>query len=92
MGAKKYLACVVNQLEEEDKGSIDWPVTRAANYAFLDDYQNAFNMLNYALDHQDLEIALWIRTSIFDILKPNPRYADLIRKLKLEKNVNLDPK
>jgi len=90
MGAKKYLACVVNQLEEEDKGSIDWPVTRAANYAFLDDYQNAFNMLNYALEHQDLEIALWIRTSIFENLKSNPRYAELIKKLNLEKYVQLN--
>ena len=89
---QKYYQCILNNEKQTDPSLLRWPVSRAVIYSSCEDKDNAFRLLLKAFNEKDGQLAKLIKMPFFDNLKSDPRYVDLIRKLKLEKYVHLHKK
>jgi serine/threonine protein kinase/Flp pilus assembly protein TadD len=56
-------------------------------YAFIDEKDSVFVVLNKLYDTQNTSLALWIQCAFFDKFRSDPRYDASIKKLKLEKYI-----
>ena len=77
--AKKVLA----QLEERSQQSYVSPYTFAAIYAALGERDRAFSLLQKAIDESAAGQSFMKVDPVFADLRPDPRFADLVRKVGL---------
>ncbi len=61
----------------------EWVTAMAGAYALSGDKNKAFEMLERSYAQRETELTLEIRHPIFDSLRSDPRYADLMRRLNL---------
>ena len=92
ISTREYFSCVMHEMMENDQHPIRGSIQKAVVFSFLEQNDKAFKELENAFHRQHSELALWIKTPFFENIKSDPRYAELIRKLKLEKYVHLKKK
>jgi serine/threonine protein kinase/tetratricopeptide (TPR) repeat protein len=61
----------------------DWQAAVAVAWAIRGDRKKAFEYLEEAFTHEDIELILCIRYPAFDSMRSDPRYATLMRQLGL---------
>ena len=80
---QKYLR---NILEESDKTNNPFtPLNKAYFYAYMDEIDSAFVMLEKAFEEKDTELALSMSNPVFDNLRSDPRFQELLKKMNLDK-------
>ena len=83
---KNYYRGIMEEVnKKKDPG---FPLTALTMwYAFIDEKDSVFVLLNKIDDTQSTFLPLWIQCAMFDTLRSDPRYDALIKKLKLEKYI-----
>jgi hypothetical protein len=74
---------VLDELKESSKRQYVPSYSIAIIYAGLNDKDKAFEWLNKAYDERSHFIALLKVDSVLDNLRPDPRFADLVRRVGL---------
>jgi tetratricopeptide (TPR) repeat protein len=85
-----YFRCIMNEIEGSDHFQRSWFMLRAVNYSLIGNMDKALEILEKAYNNRNPYLQIYINTAFFENLKSDPRYHELIRKLKMEKYVNLD--
>lgn len=76
---------MLDRLDELSKQSYVSPVWRAKIYAGLEDKDKAFQWLEKAIQDRSVVSVGYIKTNpMFDPLRSDPRYADLLRRTNLK--------
>jgi hypothetical protein len=76
---------VLDKLNELSKHKYVSPVWRAKIYAGLEDKDRAFEWLEKAYEDRSIVSVGFIKTNpMFDPLRSDPRYADLLRRTNLQ--------
>ena len=73
-----FLGLSLTQLPKQE-----WQAAIAAAYAVNGDRNKTLEYLEKALSEEDLELILSIRYPVFDSIRSDPRYADLMHRLGL---------
>jgi tetratricopeptide (TPR) repeat protein len=76
--SKGYVDLVSAQLRDKE-----WRTAVAGAYAASGDRNKAFEYLEKALADQDLELLLGVRWPVFDPMRSDPRFIDIMRRVGL---------
>jgi serine/threonine protein kinase/Tfp pilus assembly protein PilF len=88
LSTKEYFKCIMAEFERIKNPQLTGRITMARNYAYIGDIDKAFEHLNRAHDEQHWWLAIYLKSAFSNELKSDPRYDELIKRLKLEKYVN----
>jgi hypothetical protein len=85
-----YFRCIMNEIEGSDHLYRSWFMLPAVNYSLIGNLDKAFEVLEKAYKSRNPYLQIYINTAFFKNLKSDPRYHELIKKLKMEKYVDLE--
>jgi non-specific serine/threonine protein kinase len=85
INTKSYLKCIMSEIESMDQISLKWNLKWTYMYAYLGSKDKAFEKLYEAYDENDSLLPVIIKSAFYNNIKSDPRYHELIRKLKLKK-------
>jgi hypothetical protein len=75
---------ILGELERQSKSSYVSPYTIATIYAGLGDKENAFEFLEKAYQERSSDLPYFLKADLrIDTLRPDPRFADLVRRVGL---------
>ena len=83
MGKRSESQKILNELLEYSKHQYIWAGEIALIYAGLDDKDRFFQWFEKAYQNQDLTIDALVAEPLFDPLASDPRFEDLIRRLRV---------
>jgi TolB-like protein/Flp pilus assembly protein TadD len=73
----------LQRLREMEKDTYITPFSKAYLYASAGDVDNAMNWLETAYQEHDIGVLQVNITPIFDVLRPDPRFCDLVKRIGL---------